>query len=181
MRDRDWSGGVYMAEFASAADLTRAAQSFHRKGYRMLETYSPVPLADGLEYRRSRLPKFVFGVGALGGLLSYGIQWYANAYSYPLNIGGRPSNASTAFFIPTFEGTVLAASLAAFVGVLWILRLPQPWHPVFELPDFERATIDRYWLAVDARDPRGSRELTVNELREFSPLRVVALDPEPAP
>lgn len=178
MRDRDWAGGVYMAEFGSAADLGRAARAFSDKGYQMIETYSPVPV-EGIAYRRSRLPKFVFAIGALGGLASYAIQWYANAFSYPLNIGGRPSHATTAFLIPTFEGTVLSASLAAFFGVLWILRLPQPWHPVFEIPDFERASVDRYWLAVDARDPRGSRELTVNELRELSPLRVVALDPEP--
>lgn len=180
MRDRDWAGGVYMAEFENAAALSRAARAFHDKGYRMIETYSPVPV-EGVTYSRSRLPKFVFAVGALGGLLSYGIQWYANAYSYPLNLGGRPSHATTAFLIPTFEGTVLSAALAAFFGVFWILRLPTLWHPVFEIPGFERATVDRYWLAVDARDPRGDPTLTPNELREFSPLRVLALEPGAAP
>jgi hypothetical protein len=120
----------------------------------------------------------VFIAGLLGGIVSYAIQWYANAYAYPLDIGGRPAHAVPAFIIPTFEGIVLSAALAAFVGFFLVTRLPQPWHPVFEIDGFERTTIDRYWLAVDPADPRGEPDLTARELLALSPLRIVRLEAE---
>jgi hypothetical protein len=176
MRDKDWSAGAYLAEFASAEELSRAARVFLEKGYTLLETYSPVPIVPSVHRRRSRLPVAVFIVGALGGLASYAIQWYANAYAYVQDIGGRPAHAVPAFFVPTFEGTVLSASLAAFLGFFIITRLPQPWHPVFEIYGFERATVDRYWIAVDARDRRSAPDMTPRELRELAPLRVLRLE-----
>jgi hypothetical protein len=178
VRDRTWGAGAYMAEFGSARELTAAVRAFSERGYTRLETYSPVPLTSGIPRSRSRLPVVVFIAGAIGGVLSYLIQWYANAYAYPLDIGGRPAHAIPAFLIPTFEGTVLAASLAAFIGFFVIARLPEPWHPVFEIDGFERATIDRYWLAVDAADPQCTAERTVRELNTLSPLRLVQLEPE---
>lgn len=179
MRDKTWAGGVYMAEFESADQLIHAAQAFERKGYTLLETYSPVPVTNALKEHKSRLPIAVFVIGLLGGIASYLIQWWADAHAYPLDVGGRPAHAVPAFFVPTFEGTVLSASLAAFVGFFVITRLPQPWHPVFEIDGFERTSVDRYWLAVDARDHRSAPDLTPAELFEFSPLRVVTLDPQP--
>ena len=178
MLDRTWGAGAYLAEFGSARELTEAVRSFSERGYTRLETYSPVPVHTGIPRRRSRLPVAVFIAGAIGGVLSYLIQWYANAYAYPLDIGGRPAHAIPAFLIPTFEGTVLAASLAAFIGFFVIARLPQPWHPVFEIEGFERATIDRYWLAVDAADPKCAPDRTIRELNALSPLRLVQLEPE---
>jgi hypothetical protein len=178
VHDRTWGAGAFMAEFASARELTEAVRTFTERGYTRLETYSPVPLQAGIPRKRSRLPVAVFIVGLLGGLVSYWIQWYANAYAYPLDIGGRPAHAIPAFLIPTFEGTVLAASLAAFIGFFVIARLPEPWHPVFEIDGFERATIDRYWLAVDAADPHCAPDRTIRELSALSPLRLVQLEPE---
>ena len=179
MRDETWAGGVYMAEFESADQLIHAANAFERKGYTLLEIYSPVPVTTALKEHRSLLPVAVFLIGLLGGIASYLIEWWANAHAYPLDVGGRPAHAVPAFFVPTFEGTVLSASLAAFIGFFVITRLPQPWHPVFEIDGFERTTVDRYWLAVDARDHRSAPDLTPVELFEFGPLRVVTLDPQP--
>jgi hypothetical protein len=176
VRDASWPEGAYAAEWASAAELSVAVRVLSEKGYSLIETYSPVPIVHRMHRSRSRLPVVVFIAGLLGGIASYAIQWYANAYAYPLNIGGRPSHAIPAFLIPTFEGTVLCASLAAFVGFFVIARLPQPWHPVFEIDGFERATADRYWLAIDASDRRSRPDVTVHELGELSPLRIVRLD-----
>ena len=111
-----------------------------------------------------------------GGILSYAIQWYANAYAYPLNIGGRPPHAIPAFLIPTFEGTVLCAAFTAFFGFFFITRLPRLWHPIFEIEGFESATVDRYWIAIDAADHRSGPDLTVHELRELEPMRIVRLE-----
>ena len=125
MRDRTWSNGVYMAEFDSAPALTRAMRVFAAKGYTLLETYSPVPMSYDLKRSRSRLPVIVFIAGVFGGIVSYAIQWYANVYAYPLDIGGRPAHAIPAFIIPTFEGTIFAAAIAAFIGffvLAWYTR-----------------------------------------------------------
>jgi hypothetical protein len=175
MREPTWTPGTYMAEFHSADELTAAVRVLVEQGYTQLETYSPVPIETGIRRRYSWLPVAVFLAGLLGGLASYAIQWYANVYAYPLDIGGRPSHAVPAFIIPTFEGAVLSAALAAFIGFFVVTRLPQPWHPVFEIEGFDRATIDRYWLAVDAADRRGTPELTARKLRELSPVRIVRL------
>ncbi|HEX4682418.1 MAG TPA: DUF3341 domain-containing protein [Gemmatimonadaceae bacterium] len=176
MRDRAWEHGAYLAEFDSAEALTRAIRALDEKGYTVLETYSPVPITHGLRRSTSRLPVMVFLGGLFGGIASYAIQWYANAYAYPLDIGGRPAHAAPAFFIATFEGTVLCAALTAFFGFFVIARLPQPYHPVFEIDGFERATVDRYWVAVGADDHRSSPELTPRELYRLDALRVVTLE-----
>jgi len=177
MREPTWSAGTYMAEFRSADELKDAVRALSTKGYTRLETYSPVPIEAGIRRGYSKLPLAVFIAGLLGGIVSYAIQWYANAYAYPLDIGGRPAHAVPAFIIPTFEGIVLSAALAAFVGFFLVTRLPQPWHPVFEIDGFERATVDRYWLAVDAADPHFAPDRTVRELEALAPLRVVQLEP----
>lgn len=178
MRDRTWRHGAYLAEFSSLDDLMRAVAALEERGYTGVETYSPVPIERAPKGDRSRLPIAVFIIGLLGGIASYAIQWYADAYAYPLDIGGRPAHAAPAFFVPTFEGTVLCAALAAFFGFFIITRLPQPYHPVFEIDGFDRATVDRYWVAVDAGDRRSSPDLTPRELHRLGPIRVVRVEPE---
>jgi hypothetical protein len=177
MRDAAWPNGAYAAEFSSAEELSAALRVLGHKGYTLVESYSPVSLAHGLRQRWSSLPAIVFLGGLLGGIASYAIQWYANAYAYPIDIGGRPAHAIPAFLIPTFEGTVLCAALTAFFGFFVITRLPRLWHPIFEIDGFERTTIDRYWLAIDAGDRRSGPDVTVHELRELAPLRIVRLEP----
>jgi hypothetical protein len=178
--DHDKSPGVtYLAEFATADEMRSALETLRAKGYTHLETYSPYPVsgtAPLLGLRRSRLPVAVFAVGLLGAAVSYWVQWYANASAYPLNIGGRPAHAVPAFIVPTFEGTILSAALAAFVGLLAVLRLPRLWKPVFEIDGFERATVDRFWVSVDGRDRRAAADLTPRELWALEPLRVVRLE-----
>src|SRR3954466_13721439 len=144
-----------LAEFQSADALAAGVGALRALGYRDVEIYSPFPLPDvepELELRRSRLPKFVFAGGLLGAILGYGIQWYADVWIYPLRVGGRPVHAVPAFIPATFEATVLGAAFAAFFGLLIALRLPALWHSVFEVDGFERASVDRFWLAVGARD-----------------------------
>ncbi|HKO15177.1 MAG TPA: DUF3341 domain-containing protein [Gemmatimonadaceae bacterium] len=179
MRDAAWPSGVYLAEFANADRFREALVRLREKGYTRLETYTPFPVpgTDGpLGLPRSRLPVAIFVIGLLGAIAAYAIQWYANAQSYPLNIGGRPPHAIPAFIVSTFEGTVLAASLAAFFGLFVVLRLPRLWHPVFEVDGFERATVDRFWIAIDARDRRSDAAMTARELDALGALRVVHLE-----
>lgn len=175
MRDARWPAGAYLIEFADERHFAGALAMLQERGYSKIETYTPYPVDRTIETLHeppSLLPAMVLLAGVAGGLVSYWIQWYTNAVSYPLDIGGKPSHAAPAFFIPTFEGTVLVASLMAFAGLLLLLRLPRPWHPVFEIEDFDRTSNDRFWIAIDASDPRADVTLTPRELAELAPLRV---------
>jgi hypothetical protein len=171
---------AYFAEFASAAAMREALTTLREKGYTGLETFSPfdVPGVESPDVPRSRLPLVAFGAGLLGAAVSYAVQWYANVRSYPLDIGGRPTHAVPAFLVSTFEGAVLLAAVAVFVGVLVTLRLPKLWRPVFEIDGFERTSVDRYWVAISLRDPRAEPGLTARELEALRPLRIVRLEAE---
>ena len=176
MHDAHWPNGAYAAEFRDERAFAGAVALLQEEGYTRIETYTPysVSRVEPTEPAHpSRLGPLAFLGGAAGAAIGYWVQWYANAVSYPLDIGGRPVHAVPAFFIPTFEGAVLGAALAAFVGLLWSLRLPRLWHPMFEVDGFESAMVDSYWIAIDVRDHRGTPDLIANALLRLEPFRVV--------
>ncbi|MDQ3855155.1 MAG: DUF3341 domain-containing protein, partial [Chloroflexota bacterium] len=92
------------------------------------------------------------------------LQYWTMVLAYPINIGGRPLNSWPQWVPVMFECTILAASLAAFLGLWAVNGLPMPYHPVFNVPGFERATVDRFFLAIEARDPRFDRQATAQFL-----------------
>jgi ActD protein len=168
-----------LAEFASADAMLEAVAVLRRHGYQDVETYSP-SWVDGVARRLglggSRLPRFVFGGGLIGALLGYGIQWYANVYDYPYDVGGRPVHSVLAFMPATFEAAVLCAALVAFVGLCVALRLPTLWHPVFEVEGFERASADRYWVGIEgAEEPLDLDRIRV-ALAVVEPVGIVRVD-----
>jgi len=170
-----------MAEFDNPTALVAATEQARLAGYRKMDAYSPIPieeLSEALGLERTRLPKLVLAGGILGGMAGYGLQYWTQAIAYPLNIGGRPVFGSWPYFIPvTFETTVLGAALSAFLGMWALNKLPQPYHPVFNVPEFARASTDRFFLCIEADDPRFDREGTEAFLRGFHPLGVTEVAP----
>ena len=166
------------AEFASANALTAAIESLRRERYSGLETYTPydIPELDSLLGRpRSALGWLVLAGGIGGLVVSYGVQWWANVHSYPLDVGGRPQHAVPAFIPATFEGTVLLAALAAFVGLLLVLRFPRLWAPEDEIDGFERASVDRFWLSARQFASDHDREHAELLMRNAGAQRVVTV------
>jgi hypothetical protein len=152
-----------LAEFDSPADLLRAANAAREEGYRRMEAYSPFPiedLPDALGQRPTKLPLVVFVGGLIGGLAGYGLAYWAEVIGYPKNIGGRPFHSWPAFIPVTFECTILGASLSAVFGMLGLNGLPMPYHPLFNVPRFTRATRDGFFLCIQARDPKYRPEVT---------------------
>ena len=94
----------------------------------------------------------IFAGGVGGALIGYLVQYWAEAVSYPINVGGRPYNSWPAFIVSTFEMTVLCALAAGFFAFLLGCRLPRLYHPIFAAPGFERASEDRFVLYVGASD-----------------------------
>jgi len=161
-----------MAEFENQEDLLRAARDAHSIGYRKMDAYSPFPvqgLARTLGHERSAIPLIVLAGGIAGGLGGYFMEWFAMAVDYPINVGGRPLNSWPAFIPITFELTILCAALSAIISMLVFNRLPQPHHPVFNVPEFVRASTDRFFLCIESSDPMFDRVATRNFLEKLHP------------
>jgi Protein of unknown function (DUF3341) len=148
-----------VGEFETGEQLIHAAEKAREAGYRRMDAYTPFPvegLAHAMGLRRNKVPLITLIGGLIGGLGGFGFEYWVNVISYPLNIAGRPFNSWPAFIPVTFELTVLGASLSAVFGMLALNRLPQPHHPLFNVERFKRASTDRFFLAIESRDPKFS-------------------------
>jgi Protein of unknown function (DUF3341) len=164
-----------MAEFEHPHDLVEAARRAREAGYRRLDAYTPYPieaLTEALDIHDRRLPAIVLGGGILGGLTGYALCYWTSVIDYPLMIGGKPFHSAPAFIVPTFEMTILFAAFAAVLGMLGLNGLPMPYHPVFNAPRFAMASRDRFFLCIEAKDPKFDHDATWAFLTKLSP-RVV--------
>jgi hypothetical protein len=169
-----------MAEFDGPDDLLEAARRVYEEGYRRLDAYSPFPvpgLAEAIGFRRTRLPLLVLLGGIAGGLGGYFLQYWIAAIDYPINVGGRPLHSWPSFIPVTFELTVLVAALAAVLGMLALNGLPMPHHPVFNVPAFELATRNRFFLGIEAADPKFDGVGTKRFLESLKPRGVFEVEP----
>lgn len=152
-----------MAEFHSADEVVEAAIRVREAGYTRVDAYSPYPIEElthALGLDRSHLPKIVLAGGVFGFLGGWALQYWAAVIEYPMNIGGRPNFSWPAFIVPAYETTILCAALGAVLGMLALNGLPQPYHPVFNVPGFALASRDRFFICIESRDPKFDREGT---------------------
>lgn len=173
-----------LAEFDDPEALAAAVRALRAEGWTRLAAFTPYPVEsvqeelEALAPRRSRIPLAALLAGLGGGGLGLWVQAWTSAVDLPLDVGARPLFSWPAFVPVAFELTVLGAALATFVGFVVAAGLPRLWHPLFEVEGFERATIDRFFLGVDAADPRFSPERLAGRLRDLGALRVAAVPGE---
>ena len=168
------SGKLYglMAEFEEHEQVLEAARRAYAEGYRARDAFSPFPiegLAEALGHHSTAVPFLTLLGGMAGGLGGYFMQWYSMGRLYPLNVGARPLNSWPNFIPITFELTILIASFSALVAMLALNRLPELHHPVFNLPQFRRASIDRFFLCIESDDEKFDRESTWRFLENLEP------------
>jgi hypothetical protein len=164
-----------MAEFDNPSDLVAAARRTHEAGYRRVNGYSPYPieeLTEAIGFTRTTLPLIVLVGGILGGLGGFFMQYWMEVVDYPLNVGGKPFNSWPAFIPITFESTVLVAAFAAVLGMLVLNKLPQPYHPVFNAPNFALATRDKFFLVIEANDPKFQHDATTQFMNTLGAMGV---------
>lgn len=145
-----------------------------------MDAYSPFPvegLAEAIGFRRSRLPLIVLIGGIIGCVGGFYLQYWISVLDYPINVGGRPLNSWPSFIPVTFELTILAAALAAVFGLLALNRLPMPYHPVFNVERFEFASVNRFFLCIETRDPRFDSEKTRSFLEGLGAEGVYEVEP----
>jgi len=160
--------GLYgvIAEFSDAQSLVDGANAAREAGYVDIDAFSPFPihgLAEAVGFHKSRLSLVVLVMGILGGAGGFFMCWYANVVSYPWNIGGRPLNSWPAWIPITFECAILLAAFGAVFGMLALNGLPMPYHPVFNLRRFDQASRDKFFLVIQARDPK----FRLTDVRDF--------------
>ena len=164
-----------MAEFDTPAALVEAAKRTYQAGYKRIDTYTPFPiegLAEEIGFHRDEVPLVVLIGGLVGGLTGYLMQYWMSAVAYPLNIGGKPYHSWPAFIVITFEMTILFAGISAVFGMLALNGLPMPYHPVFNVPRFTRASRDRFFLVVFSSDVKYDPAATRQFLESLNPRSV---------
>jgi Protein of unknown function (DUF3341) len=164
-----------LAEFDDPTALVAAAQQTREAGYRCVDAYSPYPieeLSHALHLESTKLPLVVLIGGLIGCIGGYVMQYWMAAVAYPVNVGGRPLHSWPAFVPVTFECTILAAALSAVLGMLALNGLPQPYHPVFNVPRFALASRNRFFICIEAADPKFDLEQTRKFLETLGPREV---------
>lgn len=154
------------AEFESPDELMQAAKKTVAEGYRAVECYTPFPvhgLDEILNFKDPRLQWTIFLSGITGAAAGFGLQMWVSMTEYPLNVGGRPLFSWPSFIPVTHACTILLSSIGAVVGMLAYNGLPKPYHPVFNAPRFDLATQNRFFLVVEAKDPK----FDAHETRKF--------------
>lgn len=148
-----------MAEFDSGDELVEAARRTMAHGFTKVEAYSPVPIEDLntiIHKTRTILPRLVLAGGLTGMATGFALQYWASVIEFPMNIGGRPLASWPTFIVPSYELTILFAALTSAIGMIVLNGLPQPYHPVFNVDRFSMASSDKFFLVIEASDPKFS-------------------------
>jgi hypothetical protein len=168
-----------LAEYETPHDLVTAAAAVRDAGYTKWDAHTPFPIhgLDGaMGIRSTRLPYLVLAAGVCGGGGGLLMQWWMNAFAYPIIISGKPFNSLPADIPVAFELTVLLASLTAFLGMLVLNGLPTFHRPLFASGAFRRVTTDAFFLAIEAKDPRFDLAGTERLLGSLRATRVVTVE-----
>ena len=163
-----------LGEFENPEALLAAARKAREAGYRKLDAFTPFPVEGLAKILRLPTPR-ISVVGLVGGLtgaaLALIMQLYVN-YDYPLDVGGRPVYALSAFAVVVFELTILMSALAMIIGMLWQNGLPRLNHPLFGARHIERSSRDRFFLCVLADDAAFDADRTAIFLQDAGALSV---------
>jgi Protein of unknown function (DUF3341) len=159
---------LLLAEFSDERRIVDAARRV-RGRYRLVDAYTPFPVEDVfalLEHRRSRIRVVMFIGGVAMAALAYGTEYYSAAIDYPYNSGGRPFDAWPAFMLVPFATGILVAAVAGFATFLVETGLPRLHDPLFAVDSFERASQDRFVLALERPDADDERRQMIEGLRD---------------
>jgi hypothetical protein len=169
-----------LASFSNPESLLHATRKVTDAGYRRTDTYTPFPiegLSEAMRLPTSWMPLAVLVGGIIGGLLGYGMQFFATVIDLPLNIGGRPLHSWPAYIPITFEVTVLFAAFGGLLALFLVTGLPQPYHPVFNSEDFQKhGSQDGFYLSISKDDPKYNEDETPKFLESLGAIQVTEIE-----
>jgi hypothetical protein len=157
---------LILAEFDSTHGVLHAAEKVRDAGYVRWDTHTPFPIhgmdrAMGLKDSKLGWIVIVFALLGLSG--AFTMMHWMNGVDYPTIVGDKPAGAPGTLpsMVPIlFELTILLSAFGAVLGMLHLNRLPRHNHPVFESDRFRLASDDRYFLSIEADDPKFDVEKT---------------------
>jgi Protein of unknown function (DUF3341) len=163
---------LFLAEFESPGQVTRAAEKVRDAGYKRWDVHTPFPVhgmdkAMGLP--DSMLGWIVLACGLTGCSVAFLLIWFTNGVDYPLIIGGKPGFSFPSMVPVMFELTILLSAFGAVFGMFGINQLPRHHHPVFYSKRFERMTDDRFFISIEAADEKFDLESTRELLESLKP------------
>ena len=146
-----------IAEFDSPAAILHAAEKVRDAGYRRWDTFTPFPIHGmdrAMGVRRSFIPRFSLAGGIIGFVTGMTLIWWADAWNFKLTVGGKPLFSPLFAFPISYELTILFTAFATIIGMFVLNGLPMHYHPVLKYRDARRATDDRFYIVIEAGDPR---------------------------
>jgi mono/diheme cytochrome c family protein len=146
-----------LAEYDTPPQLIHAAKKIRAAGFTKWDTYSPFAvhgIDDAMGIKMTILPWFTVGAGLTGLATAILLQWWTNGYDYPWIISGKPFWSIPANVPIMFELTVLLSAVTTLVGMLLLNNLPEPSHPLDQVRRFARVTDDKFFLMIQASDPK---------------------------
>ena len=167
-----------LGEFADSDAMLLATRTMREKGHKKLDTHSPYPvhgIEEALGLGRAKIPTIVLCGALMGACIAYAMIYFMNVVDFPINVANRPPHSPPANIPITFELTVLLGGTSAFFGLMGLMRLPEPYHPVFEAESFRRASIDAFFVSIEV--PKGQNPADVAaQLRELGPVEVQVVE-----
>lgn len=161
-----------LAEFETVEALLAAVERVRLEGYTRFDAHAPVPvhgIDEAMGIRMSKLPWVVAGGGIAGASCALLMQWWMNAHDYPFMISGKPLFGLPAAIPITFELTVLLGSIGAVLGLFVVTGFPRLHHPLFASERFRRSTADRFFVSIEAEDPKYDGAATRALLESLGP------------
>ena len=168
-----------VAEFDSAQSIYHAAEKLTAEGYTRTDAHTPFPvhgIDKVLNHRESHLGWFVVCGGFTGIVVAQLMMWWMNAVDYPFWVSGKDPYAWQATIPITFELMVLLSGLTAVFGMFGLNKLPRLNHPIFKHSTLHRVTDDRFFLSVDATDPKFDSEKTLQFLQSIGGANVEIIE-----
>ncbi|MEN0019861.1 MAG: DUF3341 domain-containing protein [Planctomycetota bacterium] len=158
-----------LAEFDTPADVYHAAEMVRDAGYKKWDVHSPFPIhgmEEAMGVKRTLLPWLVGGAALSGFTAAVAMQYFMNAIDYQFVVQGKDDWAWEAYLPVTFELAVLFSAFAALLGMLSLNGLPRFHHPIFNSERFLSSTDDKYFIAIESKDPRFDPQATPAVLRD---------------
>ena len=134
--------------FDSEDSLLTAFRRMQEEQVEMEDVFTPYPVHEVLEKhgRKSRMTLlgWFYGLFAALGVLAF--LFYTAVINWPLNYGGKPSNAFPSFMVVTIVLTIFTiTNLSLFTFSVRANLWPSNEKPIYH----ERATDDKFVILVD--------------------------------
>ena len=168
-----------IAAFDTTPDLYHACEKVRDAGYSQWDALTPFPvhgLDAAMGIRRSKVPRISFAGGLTGFTTGMTLIWWTGAVDYPLIVGGKPFFSPMFAFPVSYELTILFTAFATIIGMFVVNGLPRHYHPVMKAPQFVRALDDRFYIVIEANDPKFNATATRDLLAKIGGKDIAELE-----